>query len=43
MALPVLLDQVLSHLQQVGDDPSKTLDQKLLEHVDRQVTGMWLL
>lgn len=41
MALPALLDQVQSHLQEVRNDPSKGLNEKLLEHVDGQVTGMW--
>ena len=40
MALPALLEQVHSHLQEVRIDPAKALNQKLLEHVDRQVTGM---
>lgn len=43
MALPALLDQVHSHLLEVRIDPSKPLNQKLLEHVDSQVTGMWRL
>ena len=41
MALPALLDQVQSHLQEVRNDPAKGLNEKLLEHVDGQVTGMW--
>ena len=40
MALLALLDQIHSHLQEVRDDPSRGLNEKLLEHVDRQVTGM---
>ena len=40
MALPELLAEVHSHLQQIRDDPSRAVDQKLLEHIDRQVTGM---
>ena len=43
MALPALLDQVHAHLQEVRDDSNKVLNEKLLEHVDRQVTGMWRL
>lgn len=38
MALPALLGQVHSHLEEVRNDPSKSLNDKLLEHVDRQVT-----
>lgn len=40
MALLALLDNVHSHLQEVRKDPSRGLNEKLLEHVDRQVTGM---
>ena len=43
MGIPELLDKVQHHLLQVRNDPSQALDQNLLEHVDRQVTGMWLL
>ena len=39
MALPALLDRVQSHLQEVRNEPSKSLDEKLLDHVDRQVSG----
>ena len=42
-ALSALLDQLQSHLQEVRDDPSNVLNQMLLEHVDKQVTGMWHL
>ncbi|KAF6225480.1 hypothetical protein HO133_009480 [Letharia lupina] len=38
MALPALLGQVHSHLEEVRNDPRKSLNDKLLEHVDRQVT-----
>ncbi|KAL9134284.1 MAG: hypothetical protein Q9175_004536 [Cornicularia normoerica] len=41
MALPALLDQLHSHLQEVRNDPSRGLSEKLLEQVDRQVTGKW--
>ena len=40
MALLELVDEVHSHLQEIREDPSRALDQKLLEHIDRQVTGM---
>ena len=43
MALSALLDEVQSHLQGVRSDPSRGLNAKLLEQVDRQVTGMWRL
>lgn len=42
-ALSALLDQLHSHLQEVRNNPSSTLNQKLLGNVDRQVTGMWHL
>lgn len=40
MALPALLDQVHAHLQEVRNDSSKVLNEKLLENVDRQVTEL---
>lgn len=39
MALPALLGQVHAHLEDVLKDPIKALDEKLLESIDRQVTG----
>ena len=39
MAFRTLVTEVLAHLQAVLDDPSKGLNEKLLESVDGQVTG----
>ena len=43
MTLPALLEKVQYHLLQLRNDPSQALDQTLLEHVDKQVTGTWHL
>ena len=43
MAVPALVGQVHTHLQEVRNDPSKDLNEKLLEQIDRLVTGMWHL
>ena len=40
MELPALVEKVQNHLSQVRNDPNHPLDQKLLEHVNKQVTGM---
>lgn len=39
MAATALLAQVHAHLEDVLKDPTKALDQSLLEGIDRQVTG----
>lgn len=39
MAATALLGQVHAHLEDVLKDPTKILDQRLLESIDRQVTG----
>ena len=33
-------DQVLAHLQEIHDDPSKALNERLLESLDGQATGL---
>ena len=38
MAVDVIVRQVQTHLEEVHDDPSRSLDEKLLENVDAQVT-----
>lgn len=39
MAVSALLDRVYAHLQDVLKDPTKALDENLLQSIDRQVTG----
>lgn len=39
MAVSTFLGQVYAHLDDVLKDPAKPLDEKILEHIDRQVTG----
>lgn len=39
MTVTALLGQVHAHLEDVLGDPTKKLDEKLLESIDRQVTG----
>lgn len=43
MTVQALLGQVNTHLQEVRNDPSKGLNEKLLEQIDGQITGMWRL
>ena len=39
MTFSVLTKEVLAHLQDVHDDPSKSLNERLLESLDSQATG----
>ena len=39
MTFSVLTKELLAHLQDVHDDPSKALDERLLESHDGQATG----
>lgn len=39
MTVTNLVSEVQAHLQAVHDHPSQGLDEKLLEGIDRQVTG----
>ena len=40
MTFSVLTKEVLAHLQDVHDDPSKALNERLLESLDGQITGL---
>lgn len=40
MALLTLLDDVRKHLADVAENPSRSLDQSLLEKFDGQIIGM---
>ena len=40
MTFSVLTKEVLVHLQDVHDDPSKPLNERLLESLDGQATGL---
>ena len=40
MTFSVLTKEVRAHLQDVHDDPSKSLDERLLESLDGQATGL---
>ena len=39
MSVSALVEEVQAHLQEVHDDPSKGLNDKLLDSIDRQVSG----
>lgn len=40
MTFSVQTKEMLAHLQDVHDDPSKALNEKLLESLDGQATGL---
>ena len=40
MTFLVLTKEVLAHLQEIHDDPSKALNERLLESLDGQATGL---
>ena len=40
MTFSALTKEVLVHLQAVHDDPSKSLNERLLESLDGQATGL---
>ena len=39
MDLGALIEEVRKHLREIHDDPSQAINEKLLEGVNRQVTG----
>ena len=41
--LPALVSVLLCHLQEVRDNPTETLNEKLLEQFDSQSSSMWRL
>ncbi len=40
MTFSVLTKEVLAHLQEVHDDPRESVNDRLLEGLDRQATGL---
>ena len=40
MTLSVLTKELLAHLQDILDDPSKALNERLLQSLDGQITGL---